>query len=248
MTTFALAATIHDPDGKLVPAIAGHAAALRAIFAVFAINVTTATHPDVTAALKRALDAFVITHETGECPIAKARRDAVGLALAHSDGQILHSDFDHVLRWLDDKPGELQQVLADQSDVDFLVVGRSAKAFAASPARLQETEKLVNHIYFLMTGHEWDLMFAVRRFSRKAAETIVRLSHAHDLANDVEWPLLAAREGLSLGYAAADGLLYRTMDDFGSAADTHDAEPAEWIKRIRIADEHAQTMAMFLKK
>ncbi|HEX2591885.1 MAG TPA: hypothetical protein VHL34_10345 [Rhizomicrobium sp.] len=247
MTT-ALAATIHDPDGKLLDAIATHGAPLKAVFGIFAINVTVATDPRIIDAVKRELGAHVITHRTGECPIAKARRDAVHLALTQGGDTILHSDFDHMIRWIDDKPDELRAILTRQPDVEFLVVGRSAQAFAASPRRLQETEKLVNHIHFLMTGDDWDLMFAVRRFNRRAAELITAQSHAQDLANDVEWPLLARRLGLRLGYAAADGLTYRTMEDFGGTADTHDADPAEWIKRVRIADEHARTMAAFETK
>lgn len=242
----ALAATIHDPDAKLLAAIAKDAAALKSVFDIFAINVTVATDPRVIEAVDRELGAHVITHKTGECPIAEARRDAVHLALKHGGETILHSDFDHMLRWIEDKPAELRAILAGQPDIDFLVVGRSPAAFAASPERLQQTEKLVNHVFALMTGHEWDLMFAVRRLSRRAAEAIVSHAHAHDLANDVEWPLLALRLGLTTGYAAADGLIYRTMEDFGAHADTHDTDPAEWIKRIRIADEHARTMAHFL--
>jgi hypothetical protein len=244
----ALAATIHDPDGKLVAAIAKDAAALKALFDIFAINVTVATAPAVIEALDAHLGAHVITHKTGECPIAKARRDAVHLALKYGGETILHSDFDHMIRWVEDKPDELRAILTGQPEVEFLVVGRSPAAFAQSPQRLQQTEKPVNHVYTLMTGHDWDLMFAVRRLSAHAARIIVSTAHAHDLANDVEWPLLAARHGLTLGYAAADGLTYRTMEDFGGASDSHDTDPAEWIERIRIAHEHAQTMLRFIEE
>lgn len=211
---FALAATIHDPDGKLAPAIARDAAALKSVFSIFAVNVTVTTHPSVIAALDKELDAHVITHKTGECPIAEARRDAVHLALKHGGETILHSDFDHMIRWIEDKPEELHAILAGQPEVEFLVVGRSPCAFAAGPKRLQETEKLINHIFFLITGHAWDLMFAVRRFSRRAAEEIVSRSRSRDFANDVEWPLIARQLGLATGYAVADGLTYRTMDNF----------------------------------
>ncbi len=245
---FALAATIHDPDGKLAPAIPPVATALKAQFGIVALNVTDVTHPDVIAAAQRELDASIVTHRSGDYTIAAARRDAVALALKQGGETILHSDFDHIVRWISDRPRELTGILEGQKTIDFLVVGRTPRAFAAGPKRLRETEKLVNHIFCLITGHEWDLMFAVRRMSRRAAETIVAHSQAHDLANDVEWPLLAAAHGLSLGYADADGLVYRTMEDFDAGADTHDDNPLEWIRRVRIADEHAQTMKLFAEK
>jgi hypothetical protein len=152
-----------------------------------------------------------------------------------------------MLRWIETDPAELRTVLDAQPQADMLVVGRSTHAFAAEPARLRETERLVNHIYELMTGRAWDLMFAVRRLSRRCAETVVRDSRIDTIANDVEWPLLAERAGFSLGYAQADGLYYRAMDDFDAAADTHDREPAEWIRRIEIATLHADMLKAYLR-
>jgi len=220
--TVALAATIHDVEARLVPAIARNAPVLRTAFDGIAINMTDTTAPDVV--------------------------DAVRLALGFAAAAILYCYFDHVLRWIGAGAGELAAVRDSQPDIDMLVVGRSAPAFAAEPARLRETEGIVNHIYALMSGRPWDLMFAVRRLSRRCAETVVRDGRIDTIANDVEWPLLAERAGLSLGYAEADGLYYRTMDEFGAAADTHDTEPGEWIRRIEIATLHAGVMKSYLRQ
>jgi hypothetical protein len=45
---------------------------------------------------------------------------------------------------------------------------------------------------------------------------------------------------LTLGYAAADGLYYRTMADFHAEADARDGDALEWIKRVEIAADHAK--------
>ncbi|HEY4971559.1 MAG TPA: hypothetical protein VII35_16795, partial [Steroidobacteraceae bacterium] len=127
-------------------------------------------------------------------------------------------------------------------------VGRSPRAFAAEPKRLQDTERLVNHAYALLTGRAWDLMFAIRRLSRKAAEAIVASSRVDTLANDVEWPLLAERAGFALAYAEADGLFYRTMEDFGAPADHGDDDPLQWIRRIEFAAQHVAVMRDYLPK
>jgi hypothetical protein len=120
---------------------------------------------------------------------------------------------------------------------DVLVIDRSPRAFAAGPERLRATESVVNRIYEIATGRRWDLMFAVRRLSRRAAEIIVQSSRVDTIANDVEWPMLAEARGLSLGYAQADGLFYRTIEDFGSAADARDGGAMEWVRRLQIAAE-----------
>jgi hypothetical protein len=243
----ALAATIHDPTARLVPEIARSAAVLRDIFAGIALNLTDAT-PRAVVDAAQALGAKTMIHAQGEAIIGRARRDAVGLALQFPAPAVLYSDFDHVLRWAQGNPAELRATLLAQPQADLLVVGRSARAFAAEPRRLQETERLVNRVYAMICGHEWDLMFAVRRLSRAAAAAVVREAREDSIANDVEWPLLLEAQGFSLGYAAADGLHYRTMEEFGAPADTHDGEPLEWIRRIEIAALHASAMRRFVKR
>lgn len=248
MTSVVLAATIHDPAARLVPAIARVAPLLREIFVDIALNVSDATPDAVLDAARDRLNAKVIVHKQGEGIIGRARRDAVRLALEFPAPAILYSDFCHVVRWIEKDAAELRATLALQPAVDFLVVGRSAQAFAAEPRRLQDTERLVNHAFALLTGHAWDLMFAVRRLSRRAAQEIVRHSVVDTLANDVEWPLLAERSGLSMGYADANGLYYRTMDDFDAPADGHDGDALEWIRRIEFAAQHVAAMRPYLRR
>ncbi|HEY4940886.1 MAG TPA: hypothetical protein VII56_05615 [Rhizomicrobium sp.] len=246
MFPVALAATLHDTDARLVPAIERLGEGLRELFAGIALNASDATHAAVLAAARERLGAKLIVHPQGEAGIGRARRDAVRLALEFPAPAILYCDFDHLIRWARSDAAELRATLAAEPEVDFLVVGHSAQAFAAEPRRLQDTERLVNHAYALLTGHPWDLMFAVRRMSRRAAEDIVRLSVVDTIANDVEWPLLAERSGLSLGYAAANGLHYRTMEDFDAAADRKDGDALEWIRRIEFAAQHAAAMRPYL--
>jgi hypothetical protein len=241
-----LAATIDDADGRLVPAIRRRTTALRAVFAGIALNVSDATPPAVAAVARDLLQAATMSHARGEAIIGRARRDAVRLALTMPGPQILYSDFDHALRWLDAAPDELRATLAAQPETDVLVVGRSPRAFASEPRRLQDTERVVNHIYGLMTGHDWDLMTAIRRFSRAGAEIIVARSTVDTIANDVEWPLLARREGLTTGYVETDAFSYRTMEEFGAPADTGDGDAANWIRRIEYAATHVAAMRSFI--
>jgi hypothetical protein len=242
VSTVALAATIHDTEARLVPAIVRSSALLHDLFAGIALNISDATNPAVLDAAHDALGAKIIVHPQGEAGIGRARRDAVRRALSFDVPAILYCDFDHLLRWAEANETELRTTLAVQPNADVLVVGRSSRAFAAEPMRLQQTEQLVNYAYKLLTGRAWDLMFAIRRLSRKAAEEIVRNSRIDTLANDVEWPLLAERAGFTLGYAQADGLFYRTMEDFGASADHGDDDPLQWIRRIEFAAQHMAVM------
>ena len=127
MSATALAATSHDTQGRLAPAIARHADLLRDIFAGIAINATHSTHPRVVAALREQLGAQVIVHPQDEATIGRARRDAVRLALESEAQAILYCDLDHLTRWAEGNPDELRATVAAQPGAEFLVVGRSAK-------------------------------------------------------------------------------------------------------------------------
>lgn len=238
-----LGATLHDPVGRLAGAIERLAGPLREVFPAIALNISDATTPEVIAAA-RLLGDRVMIHAAGEAIIGKARRDAVALA---ADGwPVLYADFDHMLRWVEFGPEDLRAVLATTPDVDCLVVGRSERALAAEPRRLRETEALVNHAHALLTGKHWDLMFAIRRLSPAAARLIVERSEVDSLANDVEWPLLVRQAGLRTGYAQSDALFYRTIEEFGAAADSGDDDPLQWIRRLEFAALHASAMRRFL--
>jgi len=117
---------------------------------------------------------------------------------------------------------------------------------AACPARLRETEVIVNRIYGLATGRTWDLMFSTRVMSPRAADVVVTQGREHSIANDVEWPLLVKRLCLSVGYEPANGLSYRIAQDFGAEADDHDTDPMAWVKRVEIAHRHAQVIGRYL--
>jgi hypothetical protein len=173
------------------------------------------------------------------------RRESVSMALGSSPDLILYSDLDNILRWADADPAELAKVLRSR-EAEFTVVGRTDRAMRACPARLRETENIVNHIYRLATGRSWDLMFAVRTMTPPAAEIVLNECTENSIANDVEWPLVVERHGVDIGYQEADGLSYRTGPDIDSAADIYDADPMKWIQRIEIANLHAQAFKRVL--
>lgn len=185
-----------------------------------------------------------VEREVADGRAGRHRRVALRLAATFTRSRILYCDLDHVLRWIEADPIELQSCLS--SSADFVVVGRSADAMEACPARLRETERIINHIYRLATGRDWDVMFAVRSMTPEVAEAIVAQADEDTIANDVEWPLVAERAGFSVDYLEADGLSYRVTRDFDFAHDGRDADPIEWAKRVELASLHARTMRRLL--
>ena len=246
MATVALATVLHDPDARLVEPLTEAAPALCRLFSDVAVSLTDTTHTRIATLLADRYGATLGVHPTGEAAIGLARRRAVGLALDTGADRILYSDLDHLLRWVKTDQAELLAVLEAQPEVALLIIGRSPRAFANTPRRLRETEAPINRVYSLLTGREADLLFAVRRMDRAVAADLVSHAIEDSLANDVEWPLLAERMGHSVGVAEADGLAYRTLEDFASDADALDDDPLQWIRRIEFAAHMARVLRRFL--
>jgi len=240
-----LAATVHDPGGYLVPGIERTGVPIRSLFPVVAVNATNVTDGRLLDGLSRHWGAEVQTHEPGNVS-GRARRDAVRAALASECDRVLYCDLDHVIRWVESSPGEVRAITTHSLGHDLLIVGRTQSAFARSPARLRETESIVNHVYALITGRVADAMFAVRVLSRPAARAVVEGCQEDTIANDVEWPLFAERVGLSVWYVAAEGLDYRINPDFDKASDSRDLDPVAWIDRAEIGLQHLRTMRQFV--
>lgn len=245
MRRTALALAVHDPAGHFVPGLLRLSTRLAGLFSGVGAQVTTATDDEVARLLSARLDARIARDAaSGVGSAGRHRRQAVELALGCRPDAVLYSDLDHVLRWIERDEDELARCLDMTGDV--VVVGRTEEGMASSPRRLRDTERIVNHIYELMTGRHWDLMFAIRLLSADAARMVVDEANEESLANDVEWPLLAERRGFTLGYFPAAGLFYRTTTDFDAAADVRDGDPALWLDRVEIAAWHARTLRGFL--
>jgi hypothetical protein len=240
-----LAAALHDPEGHHLAGLRRLAGALREVFGGFGVQVTRETAPAVVGFLRDELGAVIGRAPADAASIGRHRRESVRLAATLDPATTLYSDLDHVLRWIEADRLELERQLGPRAD-DLVVIGRSSAAMRVCPRRLRDTEAIVNHIYRLATGRSWDLMFAVRAMSPGAAAVIVEHGREDSIANDVEWPALVERAGLSLGYREADGLSYRTTQDFDARADTHDHDPAAWITRVEIANLHARALKRIL--
>jgi hypothetical protein len=241
----ALAVTVGDPGGHFLRGLQHLSGTLDGLFAGVGAVVMRGTDERVASHLRDGLGARIAVEDpTGAA--GRHRRRSVELALELQPDAVLYSDVDHVLRWAEAAEPELRRCL--ELTGDLVVVGRTEAAMEASPRRLRETERIVNHIYRLMTGRDWDLMFAIRLMSAPAAAAVVAGCEEDSIANDVEWPLFLEGRGFSIEYLAAEGLSYRTREDFGAPADRRDQDPAGWIDRVVIANQHASVLARYLDR
>jgi hypothetical protein len=250
-----LACAFLDRDGELADGLDALARPpWDRVFTHVGMSVPDGTHARTQAALD-AVGAHVRVAARAYEQVGRERRFSLGIARSAGADVVVAGDVDHVLRWLRAAPGEVHGALdrfrAD--DLDCLVVGRPAAAFAGFPAALGRTEPLVNRAYERLTGHAWDLLSSVRVLSARAADLIVERSTVDTVATDVDWPLLCASAGLRVGYVEAAHLTYvegNALDDRDGGAD-EDAGPdpgdaRAWLLRLRVCGWMSDAMAAYL--
>lgn len=256
----ALAATQHDPEGRLNQQIARALPVLTAIFDAVAIQSTHASHAGAIGLL-RAAGALVRQESSAEfnglACLGGTRRAAVELGLRTTAQRLLFCDFDRALHWAEYYPDELAQVAARIGSYDFTVLGRTPRAFESHPGIQRDTEAIINRVFAQGSGHAWDVTAAARGLSRRAATAILAGCPDQSIGTDMSWPLFIQRQaGYSIGYLATEGLEFETADRYAdqiAAAGSRecwianlDADPRQWAIRLELARIEVESAIPYL--
>jgi hypothetical protein len=245
----ALAATHHDPEGRLYDQTARVLPQLARIFSAIAIQATQASQQrslDLLAGAGALVQQEESTQSSSLIQLGRARRDALACAIRSDAPVILFCDFDRALHWAECYPDELARVVRDLAARDFTVLGRTERAFAAHPRIQRDTEAIVNTVYASVSGYTWDVTAAARGISRRAAAAILAGCHEQSVGTDVAWPLFLHRHGgFSIGYCATEGLEFETADRYSDRVAAAggleawvaqlDADPQRWAERLDVA-------------
>ncbi|MBL4682041.1 MAG: hypothetical protein JKY88_15130 [Pseudomonadales bacterium] len=247
MSPITLCFTIADREGYLREKLSVLMPEVIKLFRGAAALVTSDTHQEIVETLT-GLKVKMARAPSNFNHIGMHRRKSLEVGLeATASNCYLYIDIDHLLRWFENDRPELEAVLNQLPNSDLTVIGRGPKAFEALPARLLTTEAIINRIYCLVTGKDWDLLMAARGVSRRAAELIINSSTIDHIGNDLDWPLLCRSKNLTLGYEAANGLTYMTNLDYAKDVDDElDADPAAWAMRVEIAALHVAAIRPYL--
>ncbi|HEX5689826.1 MAG TPA: hypothetical protein VFX76_07485 [Roseiflexaceae bacterium] len=233
---------MYEQTARILPA-------LKELFAGVAIYATAATQERSLALL--AEYECIVRREPPGTPnglpeLGRSRRAVVALALEWDAPCMLFCDFDRALHWAEYYPAELAQVAAAAEEHDFVVLGRTPRAFASHPRTQRDTEAIINHVYATVSGRTWDVTAAARLISRTAAAAILDGCPEHSVGTDVAWPLFVGRaHDLRIDYVETEGLEFETADRYAdeiAAAgglerwiDRLDADPSNWALRLELA-------------
>lgn len=240
-----LAATLHDPEARLLPPLVERGDQL-ARYAAVAVAVTPETDPRLPALLRER--GAVVVAGAGE--VGAARRAAVEAAIELGDGDVLYCDFDRWLHWAGRFPEELATV-PDQARRRrprpwYACLGRTARAFASHPPVQRSAERATNRALSLLAGRRLDAVAGACWLSAEGAELILRESTEATNATDLEWPALILRANPArLAFVACEGLEFETAAFFPEEVVAAGGEaawvrcrydrPEVWRDRLRLA-------------
>jgi hypothetical protein len=177
--------------------------------------------------------------------IGSVRRQAVRLGLRLKADHLHFCESDRLIVWAKRYPDELVKVVSKISNYDFLVIGRTNRAFQTHPRAQRDTEASVNAVCSLLLGKNLDVTCASRGLSKSAARFIGVHSKTKAYETDVEWPcLMSAQSRFRTGYVAVEGLEYedwlKEPDRVNRLGDgkwfrAKETDQREWALRIRWA-------------
>lgn len=250
----ALTSTHHDPHGQLADQLARVLPTLRAIFPSLVVLVSDETPASAIAPLHApgciVHNAPPVTyHEIGA-----VRRAAVEYGLAYNAERIWLVDFDRVLHWAEYHPAELAQLAQSLVDDDFVVLGRTVRAFASHPRAQIDTETIINDVFARVCGQPWDITAAARVLSRRAAAAILAGCADTTIGTDASWPLFLLRHGgFTIQHYKTEGLEFETLDRFAPAEAAgglarFDTDPATWMQRLETARIEVAAMVPYTRQ
>ncbi len=213
--------------------------------------------PQTDARLITLLSAAGAAVSTGaDSRIGAGRRLALCDAVQAGAATVHYCDFDRLLHWLRVAPAELQAVL-DQLTAprtfDYLILGRTAAAFATHPRVQRETETVTNRAFSAWFGHPADVGAGSCGVTARGAALIARHSDEPTNATDAEWPAIV--QCLAPGrvrYRATEGLSFETADYYAAEIGRAGSEtqwreqvyeqPEMWLQRLELSHNSVRAM------
>ncbi|MCB9454652.1 MAG: hypothetical protein H6671_01550 [Anaerolineaceae bacterium] len=238
----ALAATFH-PRGE-VGRLRRLYPQLMALYDHIIISMPPVAKPDDVEQVKTLPG--VVAFVNDEWP--QGRYMALRVAAETDADYVQYADLDRLLRWIETRPDELRRTVARIQQCQYLVIGRTARAWATHPQAMFQTERIINRVFSLLLGQEMDFGAGSKGLSRAALDYLV--AHAardRALGADTEWSVLLYRAGFPVESVLVDGLDWELPDQHQErAADTerqramiaaYDADADRWAHRVNVAVE-----------
>ena len=233
--SIALATIVHDTTGDSIPYLDMIEDQLVTCYSELFITISNETSPELKHRLEKSAFRTKVIPKRG---VAHARRSALEFGLSSECDHLHCCDFDRLLTWSLLHNEELKKAVGAIENTQFIVFGRTMRAFLTHPIEWIETESIVNRIFSMRLGMKMDITAGSCGLSKKSGAFLTTYSNAD--WTDAEWPLIIRDIAkYHIDYCEVDGLEYRE-ELSGDRQVMEDVE--RWFRRLEQAYRICSTM------
>ena len=254
MYDVALTCVLHDALNESSDSIRRYFPIISNIYNNMYAVVSSETHSDVISTLQ---EQGIQVHQqksprVGLISLGDARRQSLQVSLEDDNEHTHLMEMDRLLQWVSSYPDELGKVVRSIPEYDFLVIGRTLRAFNSHTRCQAETESIANEVISLLVGQELDYLVSCRGISKRAGEVIIDKSIAKSVGTDSEWPIIIkCCTNFPIDYVEVEGLEFelafrypervREAGGLEAMKMKRDTNPERWLHRMRSAEQICST-------
>lgn len=208
MQSTALAALVHDPEGRIFRKFPLALKIFKSIYKEIVVIVSPSSTEKWQKYLSKSSPIIlrVLKDEIGE-----NRRQAISVAASLGVGAVHSCDLDRAIFWAIHYPKELLMVASNLPRYPYTIIGRSKKAFLTHPSSQRLPEMATNQAASIVLGQPVDITSGSSGMQAAVANKIARLSKSFSVETDGEWPVLASNVlKLPLHAIKVNGLAFET--------------------------------------
>lgn len=226
MNVVTLLATVHDPVGKNINLFQQLKDQLIHHYQDIFLTISDETSTKWLDCLEKSELNWKVIPKRGS---AHARREVLKFGLTGENTHFHYCDLDRLLTWCKYHPNELKETIFLIPSYDYLILGRTERAFQTHPISWIETENITNKICSLELEKEVDITAGSCAFSRESAVYIT--NYSKEKMTDAEWAMIVQRIAkLSVGYLPVEGLEFH---EHINGTDRKRQESEKWLDRLK---------------
>ncbi len=231
-----LCSTFHDPQFTLKNLLISTIPTIKKLFLKSIVCCTPATGKEVGDFLTNNGIDVVYSPEMAQLDTYRfAIKTALEYIKEPKIQRLFYIDFDRLIHWVNVYPEELEKIFENNTNVDYLHIGRSNRAFKTHPETQKDTEIIVNELGSRILGltETHDLISVCYLISKELGEKILKLKNPTDTGFYGSWPIYFwnwTAPSLKC-YLQVEGLEWETPDRFKKEIDMIGRD--EWLKKFQ---------------
>jgi hypothetical protein len=227
---------MHDPKGLLLKNLRLGLNVLKNYYKKGYIALSESTNIGLKEELEKAGYTVFTIEKKG---VGYARRSILRLVKNTEHTYYHYCDLDRMITWCLTEPKELEKVKECIRNFDYLIIGRTKKAFNTHPEAWIETEKITNKIFSIEFGEQEDIDVTAGSCGFNKSSLLKILKRSSAPTTDAEWPMIIKKiEKGKVGSIKVDGLKY--IRDINNS-EFNKTPGEEWLTRLRLSYQISQT-------